>query len=67
MDKLYDVEVTVSQVRRYKIPATNAGTAEAMVAELVEEDPKGLDAEVEWDVLESVSEDVFAYVSEDEE
>lgn len=66
MEKLFEVEATVSQVRRYKVLATNAGTAEAMVAELVEEDPKGLDGDVEYDVLESLSEDIFAYASEDE-
>ena len=66
MEKLYDVEVTVSQVRRYRVPANNEGTAETIVANLVEDDPKGLDADIEWEVLESISEDVTAYVSEEE-
>jgi hypothetical protein len=67
MDKLFDVEVVVTQTRRYKnIPASNAGTAEAVVAELVEEDPKGMDSDVEYDVFDSISEDVTAYASENE-
>lgn len=67
MEHLFDVEVTVVQTRRYKnIPATNAGTAEAVVTQLVEDDPKGLDGDVEYDVYESLSEDITAYVSEEE-
>lgn len=67
MEKLYDVEVVVSQVRRYKnISATNPGTAEALIAELVEEDPEGHDHDTQYEVLESMSEDINAFVSEDE-
>lgn len=65
MNKVYDVEVTVSQIRVYKIEASNPGTAEAMVTELVEDDPKGLDGDVDFEVLESVSESVIAYDSEE--
>lgn len=68
MEKLFDVEVVISQVRRYKnISATNPGTAEAIVAELIEEDPKGLDGDVEYEVIESYSEDVSAFKSEEPE
>jgi len=65
MNRLFDVEVTVSQRRVYRIEASNAGTAEAIVAELVEDDPKGRDGDIEYDVVESMSEDVTAYPSED--
>jgi hypothetical protein len=67
MDRLFDVEVNVTQTRVYKnIPASNAGTAEVIIAELVEEDPTGMDGDAEYEVVDSMSDSVFAYVSEDE-
>lgn len=68
MSKLFDVETTVHQLRRYhNIRAGSPGSAESAVNTMVEDDPKGLDDDVEFDVLETYSEDTTAYLSDEEQ
>jgi hypothetical protein len=62
---LYDVEVDVFQTRVYKrVTAKSLADAELTIQAMVEDDPKGLDQDTEFEVTENVIEHTIAYPSQ---